>query len=154
MDIGQSIFEYGQTYVALSRIKSLEGLYLSAFHAHKIKANPLVSEFYDTIPPRNAKFYDTFFTIEQSKYDTVKILTDQSITDQSITDQSITDQSITDQSITDQSITDQSITDQSITDQSIIKKISTPENIFSQFAMTTGNNAGNEDNKNIKVIKL
>jgi len=50
MDIGQSIFEYGQTYVALSRIKSLDGLYLSAFHSQKIKANPKVSEFYKTIP--------------------------------------------------------------------------------------------------------
>jgi ATP-dependent DNA helicase PIF1 len=50
MDIGKSIFEYGQTYVALSRIESLEGLYLSAFHPQKIKANPRVIEFYDSIP--------------------------------------------------------------------------------------------------------
>jgi len=50
MDLGLSVFEYGQTYVALSRIKSLEGLYLSAFHPKKIKANPLVREFYDHIP--------------------------------------------------------------------------------------------------------
>ena len=46
MDIGQSIFEYGQTYVALSRIKSLDGLYLSAFYSKKISANPKVAEFY------------------------------------------------------------------------------------------------------------
>lgn len=50
MDIGQSIFEYGQTYVALSRIKSLDGLYLSAFHREKIAANPKVKMFYDNIP--------------------------------------------------------------------------------------------------------
>ena len=50
MDIGQSIFEYGQTYVALSRIKSLDGLYLSAFHSEKIAANPKVIAFYNTIP--------------------------------------------------------------------------------------------------------
>jgi ATP-dependent exoDNAse (exonuclease V) alpha subunit len=50
MDVGQSIFEYGQTYVALSRIKSLDGLYLSAFHSQKIKANPKVNEFYMKIP--------------------------------------------------------------------------------------------------------
>ena len=49
MDIGQSIFEYGQTYVALSRIKSLEGLYLSEFHPYKIKANPKVKEYYDRL---------------------------------------------------------------------------------------------------------
>jgi ATP-dependent DNA helicase PIF1 len=50
MDLGLSVFEYGQTYVALSRIKSLEGLYLSAFQPKRIKANPLVKEFYKTIP--------------------------------------------------------------------------------------------------------
>lgn len=49
MDIGQSIFEYGQTYVALSRIQSLDGLYLSNFNPQKIKANPKVREFYDRI---------------------------------------------------------------------------------------------------------
>lgn len=50
MDLGNSVFEYGQTYVALSRIKSLDGLYLSAFKADKIKANPKVSKFYQAIP--------------------------------------------------------------------------------------------------------
>ena len=49
MDIGQSIFEYGQTYVSLSRIRSLDGLYLSEFHAHRIKAHPKVVEFYDSV---------------------------------------------------------------------------------------------------------
>jgi len=49
IDIGSSIFEYGQTYVALSRIQSLDGLYLSAFHPQKIRANPLVVEFYKGI---------------------------------------------------------------------------------------------------------
>lgn len=46
MDLGKSVFEYGQSYVALSRIKSLNGLYLSEFHPHRIKANPLVKAFY------------------------------------------------------------------------------------------------------------
>ena len=49
IDIGSSIFEYGQTYVALSRIQSLDGLYLSAFQPHKIRANPKVIEFYEKI---------------------------------------------------------------------------------------------------------
>jgi ATP-dependent DNA helicase PIF1 len=49
IDIGQSIFEYGQSYVALSRVQSLDGLYLSAFHAQKIKANPKVLAFYNSI---------------------------------------------------------------------------------------------------------
>ena len=49
IDIGQSVFEYGQTYVALSRIQSLNGLYLSAFHAQKIMANSVVKGFYSSI---------------------------------------------------------------------------------------------------------
>jgi hypothetical protein len=49
MDLGDSIFEYGQTYVALSRIQSLDGLYLSAFKPMKIKANPKVKAFYKNI---------------------------------------------------------------------------------------------------------
>lgn len=50
MDLGDSIFEFGQTYVALSRIQDLNGLYLSAFQPRKIKANPTVKEFYRGIP--------------------------------------------------------------------------------------------------------
>jgi ATP-dependent DNA helicase PIF1 len=50
MDIGRSIFEYGQIYVALSRVKSLDGLYLIGFNPSKIKANPRVLAFYEKIP--------------------------------------------------------------------------------------------------------
>ena len=50
MDIGRDVFAYGQTYVALSRIRSLEGLYLSCFDPKKAKANPKVKEFYESIP--------------------------------------------------------------------------------------------------------
>lgn len=49
IDIGQSVFEYGQTYVALSRIQSLDGLYLSDFHPYKIKANPKVKQYYENL---------------------------------------------------------------------------------------------------------
>ena len=50
MDIGNGIFECGQTYVALSRVKSLDGLYLTSFDPSKIKINPKVREFYEKIP--------------------------------------------------------------------------------------------------------
>jgi hypothetical protein len=46
IDIGKSVFECGQSYVALSRVKSLDGLYLSNFDPAKITVNPLVTEFY------------------------------------------------------------------------------------------------------------
>jgi len=49
IDAGSSIFECGQTYVALSRIKSLEGLYLTAFDPQKIKVNKKVQEFYSKL---------------------------------------------------------------------------------------------------------
>jgi ATP-dependent DNA helicase PIF1 len=46
IDAGSNIFECGQTYVALSRVKSLEGLYLASFDASKIKINRKVQNFY------------------------------------------------------------------------------------------------------------
>jgi len=47
MDLGKSIFEFGQVYVALSRIRSLNGLYISEFYPHRVKANPIVKQFYN-----------------------------------------------------------------------------------------------------------
>lgn len=49
VDAGSGIFECGQTYVALSRVKSLEGLYLTSFDASRIKVNRRVQEFYDSV---------------------------------------------------------------------------------------------------------
>ena len=46
IDIGSQIFECGQTYVALSRVKSLEGLYLKSFDFTKIRVNKKVKNFY------------------------------------------------------------------------------------------------------------
>lgn len=49
IDLGNDVFECGQTYVALSRVVDLSGLYLSGFNIHKIKLHPKVVEFYKSI---------------------------------------------------------------------------------------------------------
>tara|TARA_B100001093_G_scaffold361576_1_gene346304 strand:- start:34 stop:1353 length:1320 start_codon:yes stop_codon:yes gene_type:complete len=49
IDVGKNIFECGQTYVALSRLVSLEGLYLIAFDPNKIKLFKKVIEFYQNL---------------------------------------------------------------------------------------------------------
>jgi ATP-dependent DNA helicase PIF1 len=49
IDAGSNIFECGQTYVALSRVKSLEGLYLTALNPQKIKVNKKVQEYYTSL---------------------------------------------------------------------------------------------------------
>ena len=49
INIGSSVFEYGQTYVALSRVRTQEGLYIKSLDVSRIKANPKVIEFYKSI---------------------------------------------------------------------------------------------------------
>ena len=46
IDIGSQIFECGQSYVALSRVKTLEGLFLSSFDVGKIRVNSKVKRYY------------------------------------------------------------------------------------------------------------
>jgi ATP-dependent DNA helicase PIF1 len=47
IDIGSSVFEYGQAYVALSRVKSLDSLYVKSLDQRVIKAHPKVIKFYE-----------------------------------------------------------------------------------------------------------
>lgn len=49
VDVGSKIFESGQTYVALSRVKTLEGLFMRSYDVSKIKSNKKVCEFYESI---------------------------------------------------------------------------------------------------------
>lgn len=49
IDAGSNIFECGQTYVALSRVKSLDGLYLTALNPQKIRVNKKVQDFYASL---------------------------------------------------------------------------------------------------------
>lgn len=48
-DIGSSIFEYGQAYVVLSRIKNLDGLSLINIDYSKIKAHPKILKYYEEL---------------------------------------------------------------------------------------------------------
>jgi len=49
IDLGNDVFECGQSYVALSRVVDLSGLYLTGFNSQKIKLHPKVVEFYRTL---------------------------------------------------------------------------------------------------------
>jgi len=49
IDIGSSTFEYGQAYVALSRVRSLEGLYVWALDPKRIVCHPVVRRFYESL---------------------------------------------------------------------------------------------------------
>ena len=49
IDVGSGIFECGQTYVALSRVRSLNGLYMTSFDAQKIKINTKVKNYYEEL---------------------------------------------------------------------------------------------------------
>jgi ATP-dependent DNA helicase PIF1 len=43
------VFEYGQGYVCLSRVKNLEGLYLSGINYQKIRCHPKASKYYQDL---------------------------------------------------------------------------------------------------------
>jgi ATP-dependent DNA helicase PIF1 len=47
IDIGKSIFEYGQAYVSLSRAKSLSSIKILDINIKSFKTHPLVKEFYN-----------------------------------------------------------------------------------------------------------
>jgi len=49
VDVGSCIFSPGQTYVALSRVKNLEGLYLTSLDVTKIKINLDAKAYYDNL---------------------------------------------------------------------------------------------------------
>jgi ATP-dependent DNA helicase PIF1 len=49
VDVGSSTFEFGQAYVALSRVRTLFGLYVWKLDPRKIRCHPAVVEFYDAL---------------------------------------------------------------------------------------------------------
>ena len=64
-DIGDNVFTYGQSYVVLSRVKSLEGLSLISFNRDKIMANPKVLEKYGPKEEKSKKNVKDFFIKEE-----------------------------------------------------------------------------------------
>jgi ATP-dependent DNA helicase PIF1 len=46
VDVGPSTFEYGQAYVALSRVRSMGALFVYEIHPKAFKAHPAVKAFY------------------------------------------------------------------------------------------------------------
>ena len=49
VDIGPSVFEYGQAYVAISRVRSLDSLYVFEIHPKAFKVHPAVKAFYEAV---------------------------------------------------------------------------------------------------------
>jgi ATP-dependent DNA helicase PIF1 len=49
IDIGPNVFEFGQAYVALSRARSLDSLYIWALDPRAIRAHPAVVAFYESL---------------------------------------------------------------------------------------------------------
>jgi ATP-dependent DNA helicase PIF1 len=69
MNLGYSVFENSQIYVALSRVTSLDGLYLDSFHAQKISVNKKAKEFYNSFPSidyENTGYENTGYEINHS----------------------------------------------------------------------------------------
>ena len=58
VDIGSGVFEYGQAYVALSRVRSLEALYVYDFDPTAFKAHPKVKEFYKSLKVKEITLED------------------------------------------------------------------------------------------------
>lgn len=69
IDIGSGVFEYGQAYVALSRCRSLNALYVYDFEPRAFKAHPKVKAFYNEL-----KFTIKDISVETLKPSTLQLI--------------------------------------------------------------------------------
>jgi ATP-dependent DNA helicase PIF1 len=60
-------FEYGQGYVALSRVRSLSGLYLSGFNTRALEVHPEVSEFDESLRESSEAAADAFSSMTKEE---------------------------------------------------------------------------------------
>jgi ATP-dependent exoDNAse (exonuclease V) alpha subunit len=60
-------FEYGQGYVALSRLKSLEGLYLKSYNPKSLQVNGAISEYDEKIRKDSRFIQNKFLKAEKEK---------------------------------------------------------------------------------------
>lgn len=71
IDIGTGIFECGQTYVALSRVKCLDGLYLTAFDPSRIKIDKKVKAYYEQLRLHTSNIPQLTLETEQITHDAI-----------------------------------------------------------------------------------
>ena len=64
IDIGGNTFEYGQAYVALSRCRTLEGLYIWRLDPKMILCHPKVRQFYNNLVPLSVEPVQDIFHVE------------------------------------------------------------------------------------------
>jgi very-short-patch-repair endonuclease len=71
IDLGQT-FEYGQGYVALSRVKTLEGLYLKDYNPKSLRVNEAISEYDEKIRKDSRFIQEKFETADKKKLETTQ----------------------------------------------------------------------------------
>jgi hypothetical protein len=66
MDLS-SVFEYGQGYVALSRVRSLDGLYLLGYNEHSLKVHPQILKQDSVFKKESENAQQTFFALSKEE---------------------------------------------------------------------------------------
>lgn len=75
MDLGSSIFACGQTYVGLSRVKSIDGLYLTNLDVTRIRVNKRVREFYERMEQRQVDDLPSEVENSADEYEDIPVAT-------------------------------------------------------------------------------